>query len=116
MKLDLTKPDPRLQQAMAEIKKVCEKFDIGGTLILASRTHGEYLVHFPQWSKCYWDAEGLRFKSKANEDREDITSTVHMLQVFQERSFEWGQNFDKILEMVETKLIITGRPQKIPPR
>jgi len=106
------KPDPKLKEAIAEIKKICEKYDCGGLMMLSSQHHGEYLAHFPTWSKCQWEAGNLRFKAKGKDDG-TIVGTVHMLQVFQERCAEWAQGFDQILEMVETKMVITGGPKKL---
>jgi len=114
MKPDLSKPDPKLKEAIAEIKKVCEKYDCGGVLILANQTHGEYLVHFPTWSKCFYDGEGLRFRAKGKDDDGTVGATVSMIHMFQIRCLEWGRGFDKILEMLESKMFITGGHKKIP--
>ena len=112
------KPDPKLQQAMAEMKEICKKYDCGGLVILASQTHGEYAVTFPEWSKCYLQtqpdgSEGLRFKAKGNDDDKTIGATVHMLQVFQKQSASWANFLDHLLEILETKMVITGGPKKL---
>ena len=43
-------PDPHLKKAMAEIKKLLERFRIGGCITLVSRTHAEFRYQFPVWS------------------------------------------------------------------
>lgn len=114
---DLTKPDPVLQKAVKEIEAICEKYDIGGHITLASQTHGEYLMHFPKWSKAQMSSpsdgsRGIHFKSK-KEDKEDVGATIHMIQVFQIQGIHVAKGMDKILEMLESKILIGGGPKRI---
>lgn len=43
-------PDPRLQKAMAEMKKLCHRYRIGAAITLVSQTHAEFAYLFPDWS------------------------------------------------------------------
>lgn len=72
MSTEEQKSDPVLEQAIAEIQEVLKKHDVGGHVVLVSKTHGEYLYHLsPSWS-CVKiepsenaEAPSIRFKSKA---------------------------------------------------
>lgn len=113
----MSTPDPKLQQAAKEIAAICEQHDIGGYIILASQTHGEYLLHFPKWSKAVKEVapngnEIIRFKTK-KEELEDTEATVHMLQVFQLQGSKIAHGMDMLLEMLESKMLIGGGPKKI---
>lgn len=49
--MDPFMPDPKLKEAMEEIKSVLKKYDIGAEVILASETHLEFLHEYsPTWS------------------------------------------------------------------
>jgi len=39
-------PDPRLKKAMAEIRALCRRYDIGGQITLVSQSHAEF-GYFP---------------------------------------------------------------------
>lgn len=113
----MTTPDPKLQQAAKEIAAICEKHDVGGYIILASQTHGEYLLHFPKWSKAFLETgpngeQAIRFKAK-KEENETTEATVHMLQVFQLQGSKIAHGMDMLLEMLESKMLIGGGPKKI---
>lgn len=110
-------PDPKLKQAAKEIAAICEKHDIGGYIILSSQTHGEYLLHFPKWSKAFMETnpngnQAIRFKAK-EKDKDAVCATVHMLQVFQLQGKNLALGMDQLLEMLESKMLIGGGPKKI---
>jgi hypothetical protein len=42
--------DPKLKAAMREIEKILVKYDCGGFVNLASKTHGEFKLIQPSWS------------------------------------------------------------------
>ena len=118
MKNDNELPDPKLVRACQEIKDICNKYDIGSCITLASQTHGEYLVHFPKWSKCQFEegADGeynFRFKAKRKDDDGSLRSTVYMLQVFHRVTRELSHHYDQMLEMLEAKMFIGGGPKKL---
>lgn len=107
------KPDPILQQAAKEIANICDKYEIGGYIILASKTNGEYLMHFPKWSKLFFEGDALRFRAKGKDEDKTVESTVHMIQVFQKQSAQVAGGMDRLLELLETKMFITGGPKRI---
>lgn len=59
--------DPKLKEAMAEIKAVLKKHDIAGALTLVSKSHSEYLYHFPTWSAAQLTDEGIRIRIKSSD-------------------------------------------------
>ena len=42
--------DPKLKSAMEDIKKIMDKYDIGGGVALVSKTHSEFLAYPPGWT------------------------------------------------------------------
>jgi len=116
--IDKTKPDPKLQQASKEIESICEKYDIGGYIILASKTHGEYLLHFPKWSKAHLEIQpngeqAIRFKAKGTDEEGLVGATVHMMQVFQIQGRNIDRGMDQLIEMLESKTFISGGPKRL---
>jgi hypothetical protein len=108
------KPSPQLKAAMAEMIKIAEKHDIGAHIILASKEHGEYQLHFPTWSKAQIEGHtGIRFKAKGKDEDSTLASTVHMLQVFSEVSEQLSNATANILRMLSEKMIITGGPKRV---
>jgi hypothetical protein len=60
--------DPQLKEAMANINAIMKKFDIGGHVVLVSKTHSEFKFFFePTWSAIRWEGEGVRIKAKKDE-------------------------------------------------
>lgn len=111
------KPDPQLQKAVKEIKEICKKYDVGAHITLASKEHGEYLLHFPQWSKCQTEEVNgelvLRFKAKGKDEDRSVVGTVHMLQVFQNVARQIDRYTDHLLEKLEAKMFISGGPKRL---
>lgn len=74
--------DPNLRKAMKEIKKIINKYDVGGLVILASQSHGEYKLFIePSWSVVNFegtDNDRIRFRSAREIDNE-ASETAHML-------------------------------------
>lgn len=110
-------PDPKLQKAAAEISAILKKHDIGGYIMLASKTHGEYVLNLPTWSKCQIEnvdgEQRLRFKAKGKDEDSSVVGTVHMLQVFIKLGKGISNQLDNVLELVESKMFISGGPKKI---
>jgi hypothetical protein len=111
-------PSPTLKAAIAEMEAIAEKYDIGAYLILASKEHGEYLLHWPKWSKAQFETTpegrlGIRFKSKGKDEDRTIASTIHMIQVLQQTSGELFMGMDKLLDELKARIIIEGGPQKV---
>ena len=72
--------DPVLRVAMKKIQEILKKYDIGGTILLNSITHSEYLYHFPPWTAIRFDKDGLRIKSKT-EDYDSRDSQEAVLEI-----------------------------------
>lgn len=48
---------------MAEIVQIIERYDIGGSVTLASKTHSEFRYQFPSWSCVSLVENGIRVKA-----------------------------------------------------
>ena len=78
--------DPRLKEAMAEIEGILAKYEIAGAVQLASSTHAEFKIHFPEWSAVQLqerpdksDVE-IRIKSSSERDGQGhLESSMHLL-------------------------------------
>jgi hypothetical protein len=72
--------DPILRVANKEIEHILKKYNIGGTVILSSRTHSEYCFHVPDWSLFQIMKGSNRGVLKIRtEDMEQLTSTMHFI-------------------------------------
>lgn len=99
-------PDPVLKQAMAEIRAVMTKHDIGGAVTLVSATHSEFYYHLtPSWSICYFAAPTqLQFRSKladfkTEEEQQRCTElTVHMVHQLRDLG---AQNFTQMSQVID---------------
>lgn len=109
-------PDPKLKIAMEEIKDILLKHEIAGAITLVSKTHSEYLYHFPKWSCVSMSDRGLsaysqkRFYPNAEAQKENVEQSLHI--VFQIRdiaaqTFTW---FDRFTQMIREKIDIEHRP------
>jgi len=72
--------DPKLKEALAEIRAICTKHDIAGYIALISQTHGEFgLEVTPSWSCAKWEdkSEGvLRMRIKESEVGKEKADTL----------------------------------------
>lgn len=76
--------DPKLREAMAEIKEVLKKHDCGGFIALNSRSHAEFSVamDIPSWSVIRYmnDNEGAAHMKLYTKSRHaDTEATVGMI-------------------------------------
>ncbi len=116
--IDPTKPSPVLKKAVSEIQDILKKYDIGGHIILASKEHGEFLLHFPTWSKAQFEFEneafkGIRIKSKGKDEDKTVTATVHMFQVFQQTAGQLFMGIENIMVELKKKMTIEGGPFRL---
>jgi hypothetical protein len=111
MKEKEVKFDPVLKQAMEEIKSVLAKYDIGGHVVLSSKSHGEFLFHFPTWSKAQWQGPEIRFKAKGKDEDGTIASTVFFFQMVHQRCGRAFMHCDEMLKLLSTKMKIEGGPK-----
>ena len=111
-------PDPKLKEAMAEIRAILKKHDIGGAITLVSETHSEYLYELdPTWSLMYFESPGaLRFRSnrkdfKTKKEQHRFTeSSVHLLCQIQDLSVKSFGNMERILTLLKEKMDIDHTP------
>jgi hypothetical protein len=68
--------DPVLKSAMEEIRTILKDYDVGGTVVLNSRTHGEFLLHDPEWCTVRPEPRGLRIKISAKTDKKGADDTM----------------------------------------
>jgi hypothetical protein len=111
--------DPKLKEAMEEIKVILKKHDCLGTILLCSPTHTEYLFHIASsWSVMKFEridnntVHVIRFRSKKEDfaseaDQHFATeSTVHFLT----STLQFGQmiqkNMEGMLKELRTKMKI----------
>lgn len=104
------KYDPRLKEAMAEIRAICRKHDIASYVALVSKTHSEFgLEVTPTWSAAYWEDKNegkLRFRVKQAEVGKDrakqlIELTCHMIYQIRDlciMGFNFSENMTKLIE------------------
>jgi hypothetical protein len=109
--------DPALRAAMDDIEKVLKKYDIGGFVSLASRTHGEFkmFIETPSWSNARFMKEGkaihVRLHSKS--DHANTEDTVAMLDNIQKMSALAFQQADGIVKMIEKHVKVERTPMNI---
>ncbi len=64
--------DPALKEAMVEMAAIMDKYQIGGFVYLASKTHAEFRFHAPKtWGCLLSHSQGVGIRSK----REDYPSS-----------------------------------------
>lgn len=103
--------DPKLKEAMAEMKAVMKKHDIAGALALVSKTHSEYLYHFPTWSAAQLTEDGIRFRAKSSEHQskeaaqQALIESLHVILQIVDLSTkaveDMGQLIKQIREVIE---------------
>lgn len=103
----------KLKQAVSEISEILKKYDCGGHITLASKDHGEYLVHLPTWSKLQVEENGIRVKHKGKDTDGLLASTVHMMQVFELQGRQISTVMEQVLEKLESQTFITGGPKRL---
>ena len=110
--------DPVLKQAVLDIKEVMKKHDIGGVVILNSRTHGEYALMFPEWAGLYEEESNeagvmkVRIKFKASEKEKSkgaadfLVTGIQMMGKIQE-------NFHALFNHVRANALVYIPPLEI---
>lgn len=112
--------DPKLKEAMAEIKAIFKKHDIGGFVTLVSETHGEFRYELePSWSVMHLSPQGqFRFKSiladfKNEQDKHRATElSVHLICQIRDLNVQSFRNMQTILEMLEGHMEINHTPYR----
>ena len=98
--------DPKLKEAMAEIKGILKKHDIGAQVTLVSETHAEFFYEIsPSWSVAYFEHGNLlRLRAKRadfktlEEQKRCVNSTIHMVHQIRDIS---AQSFSNMLDLTD---------------
>ena len=107
----MTEPyDAKLKEAMAEIKAILDKHDIGGSINLVSKTHSEFRFHFPSWSAAQFEngGEGIQIKCKREDypskkdQKEALELTCHVLLSIRDLCGKAFMAMDQIRGMIES--------------
>ena len=79
--IPIPQADARLKEAMSEIIEVLDRYGIGGTILLSSSTHAEYVAHLPAWSVIQKEGEGnYRVRVSAQKDSiELVQASAHLI-------------------------------------
>ena len=109
-------PDPKLKEAMEEVKAILAKHDIAAIVVLASQTHGEHLYHVnPSWSCVKLEGDALRIKAQRQDfpdletQKKCVTESVGMLAVFMDVANIASKNMESMLEVIGQHIEFTNR-------
>lgn len=108
---------PKLKKAMAEIRQVLEKYDVGGMVVLHDAGgHTEFLGKLdPSFSVAWVEDGGVRIRARLNEDfggdkekwTKAVGDTVGMFSNFEDVGLMLLEQNHRILEMLEKHVEIT---------
>lgn len=105
--------DPKLKEAMAEIRGICKKHDIAGYITLVSETHSEFGLEItPTWSAAHWEDKtqgALRFRVKeaevGKEKAKKLTElTCHMIYQIRDLCAQGFMYMEKMTGMIEEQI------------
>lgn len=118
--------DPSLKDCMHEIEAILAKYDAGGSIVLNSKTHGEFKIVLPTWSlaKYEFNETGqliMRVKASKKDLKDptvhkNLEATVGMLMSLQDisrRIFMFTDQLSKELhkQMEIDHNMVFDRPQ-----
>lgn len=99
-------PDPKLKEAMEEIKVVLKKYDCAASVLLQSPAHAEFLYELsPSWSCVTLSPEGLcRIKAQAKtgppEEAERLRVSTGMIVGFLDHSVKQQRDMETVIQML----------------
>lgn len=114
--------DPDLKVAVLEITEILEKYDIGATVTLTSKTHAEFFYRFADWSVIQFVKENkygsraIRIKSKRSdfdskeEQRKKTADSVGSVAQYRDIAAQTFTIFDKIYKELEKFMEIDHKP------
>jgi hypothetical protein len=106
--------DPKLREAMNEINKILKAYDIGGFVVLNSKTHSEFKLFLdtPTWSKVRWvsDGKALHLKVHMKSTPKETEATVHMLYSVRDLCGMQFMMLDKLATQVEQSVKVEHLP------
>lgn len=125
--------DPKLREAMEDIKAVLRKHDIMGCAVLASPTHSEFLCDpSASWSVARIEnlgdgRFGIRFRSKredwpTKEAQEEATAaTVHGIESIRWLNLKLHEQMGNLVEILRKNMTVLtnvasfmGKPDSVP--
>lgn len=105
--------DPKLKECAKELMAVMRKHDVMGTVVLASPTHSEWVMHVDaSWSVAKFEGEGIRFRSKKedfpNKAAQDFAteSTVHGIESMRWLNAKIHDQLGTLVDMLRKKMVI----------
>ena len=106
--------DDKLKKAIEDIRKILKEYDIAGTIALVSKTHAEYLYHFPAWSEIQWNEAGdsLRVKSEKKNfptkglQEQRLSESVHIVMQNRDIAAQTLDMFDTVYEALRKHFTI----------
>lgn len=113
--------DPNLKTAVLEIQEIFEKYSIGGSVALSSKTHAEYFNYFPKWCAVQFDKKAAiqpairvksrkkDFKSKKEQHR-IMESSAGFVANIRDIAAQTFSMFDKIFKSLEKHMEIDHQP------
>lgn len=112
--------DPKLKEAMAEMKAVMMKHDIAGAIILVSRTDSEHQIHFPTWSAAQGSLKGIEFEADPILGTRDLrlNESLNMLAQIMAKSEIFWRMMQGLLKEIRKRIDISQSPidEKVPHR
>ncbi|MEM8603974.1 MAG: hypothetical protein AAGF24_09080 [Cyanobacteria bacterium P01_H01_bin.121] len=74
--------DPKVDQVVEEIQAILKRNDLGGTIVISSRTATNFAIEFPDWLLGRLTKDGdfkLQFRSREGQTPEQQDSTCHFV-------------------------------------
>jgi len=109
--------DPDLKEAMLKIQEIMDEYKIGGSITLASKTHAEFLYHFPKWSIVQLvKPSGVRIRSKrkdfdSKEEQHKINEeSCHLVARVRDMSGQAFMIFENIFKQLDDHFDIEHEP------
>ena len=106
--------DPKLREAMVEIKKILKDYDIAAFIALASPTHGEFemTIDQPTWSNVRFinDGKGVHVKIHMASDKKRTEATISALMAIHDLSAMGFGQAKQIVDIVKKHVEIDHTP------
>ena len=108
----------KLRQAKSEVKKIMEKYDLGGLVSLHDKTHTEFEFFMPRWSVIQIEANRktettrIRIRHKAKDNEELVTASYHVLFDCYNVCNQIMKFVDHVKEQLKGKIEIDNTPFK----
>ena len=108
------KYDAKLKHCAEEIKKILAMYDVMATVSLVSKTHGEFVMHFPTWSGIQLEDGHFRIRFK-KEEQEKAEATTHIIVSTVQINEMFIQNFGLAFNELKKKSLIGMSPLSVTP-